>query len=127
MTNDNLKNIVILFNENINRHNIGGLAELMTEDHTFIDSENNSILGKEKALEAWISFFKLFPDYRNVFENLNCSENVVTITGRSVCSDKELEGPALWTAVIKEGKVGEWRVYYDTKNNRLMLGIPESG
>lgn len=105
MTNDDLKNIVFRFNDNINRRNIDGLAELMTEDHTFIDTENNSIIGNEKALEAWGSFLKLFPDYRNIFEDLNCSENKVTITGRSVCSSKELE------------------VYYDTKNNRVKPGI----
>ena len=123
MNKDEQKAIVLQFNEYINKQNIDGLAALMTDDHTFIDSANNIIHGKEKSLEAWKGFFELFPDYRNVFSNLESHNGFVVITGHSICSDKRLNGPALWTAKIKDNKVAEWRVYADTPENRKRLNI----
>jgi ketosteroid isomerase-like protein len=117
------KAIALQFNEYINKQNIDGLATLMTDDHTFIDSANNIIHGKEKSLEAWREFFELFPDYRNVFANLEPHNGFVVITGHSICSDKRLNGPALWTAKIKNNKVAEWCVYTDTPENRKRLDI----
>jgi ketosteroid isomerase-like protein len=123
MNKDEQKAIVLQFNEYIDKQNIDGLASLMTADHTFIDSGNNIIHGKEKVLEAWSRFFELFPDYRNVFEKLESQNNFILITGHSICSDKRLDGPALWTAKIKDNKVAEWRVYHDTPENRKQLDI----
>lgn len=123
MNKDEQKAIVLRFNEYINKQNIDGLAALMTDDHTFIDSVNNVIHGKEKTLEAWRGFFELFPDYRNVFANLESQNGLVVITGHSICSDKRLDGPALWTAKVKDNKVAEWRVYADTPENRKQLDI----
>lgn len=117
------KDIVFQFNEYINKQNIDGLATLMTDDHAFIDSGNNILHGKENVMEAWKGFFELFPDYRNVFENLEPHNGLVVIVGHSVCSDKRLNGPALWTAKIKNNKVSEWRVYADTPENRKQLNI----
>jgi ketosteroid isomerase-like protein len=117
------KATVLQFNEYINKQNLDGLATLMTDDHTFIDSANNIIHGKEKSLEAWKGFFELFPDYRNIFANLEPQNGLVVIAGHSISSDKRLDGPALWTAKIKDNKVAEWRVYADTPENRKQLNI----
>ena len=123
MNKDEQKAIVLQFNEYINKQNIDGLATLMTDDHIFIYSDNHIIHGKGKSLEAWREFFKLFPDYRNVFENLELQYGFIVITGHSICSDKRLDGPAIWTAKTKVNKVTEWRVYRDTPENRKQLGI----
>ena len=123
MNKDEQKAVVLQFNEFINKRNKDGLATLMTDDHIFIDSANNIIHGKEKSLEAWKGFFELFPDYRNVFENLEPHNGLVVIAGHSICSDKRLDGPAIWTAKTKVNKVTEWRVYRDTPENRKQLGI----
>lgn len=45
------------------------------------------------------------------------------MVGHSECSEEILDGPALWTAVIKDGRVQEWRVYDDTEENRKKLGM----
>lgn len=123
MNKDEQKVIVLQFNECINKQNIDGLAALTTDDHTFIDSVNSVIHGKEKSLESWGRFFELFPDYRNVFEKLESQNNFVLITGHSICLGKRLDGPALWTAKIKDDKFAEWRVYHDTPENRKQLHI----
>jgi uncharacterized protein (TIGR02246 family) len=86
---------VIAFNEAINRRDVGALAELMTDDHTFVDSAGSVLAGKDEVLAAWEGFFESFPD----------------------------NGPAIWTAKTLDGKVSEWRVYEDTPANRRRLGI----
>ncbi len=51
----------IAFNEAINRRDLRSLSRLMTDDHTFIDSDDNVLAGKEEALKAWEGFFDAFP------------------------------------------------------------------
>jgi hypothetical protein len=95
----------------------------MTEDHRFIDSADHVIDGKAACIEAWRGFFAAFPDYRNSFEGMRTREDTVAIAGRSSCSDPRLDGPALWLAKVREGRVSEWRVYDDTDENRTLLGL----
>ena len=114
--------IIQQFNSYINSRDIKGLATLMTDGHTFIDSANTTFKGKENVLKTWNGFFELFPDYKNVFEKFLSHNNTVVIIGRSICSDKRLDGPALWTVKLEDGKVAEWRVYEDNPENRKLLG-----
>jgi ketosteroid isomerase-like protein len=119
--------LTVEFNEHINRQDVDGLAALMTDDHAFIDTAGHAVHGKSACLEAWREFFKLFPDYRNVFDRLIVQDNRVVVVGRSTCSDRRLNGPALWASTARDGRLAEWRVYEDTPNNRRVLGIPASG
>jgi ketosteroid isomerase-like protein len=112
------------FNDSINRRDVDGLAELMSENHRFIDSETNTVSGKRACLDAWRGFFGSFPDYRNVFTSLTARDDVVTIVGYSECAEPSLAGPAIWTAAIQGETVTEWRVYADTPDTRARLGIP---
>src|SRR5262249_54485261 len=123
MPNDQQKAIVFQFNECINNRDLEGLAALLTDTHTFIDSANASVHGKEHVVEAWKGFFALFPDYRNIFERIESRGPVVAIMGRSACSEQQLDGPALWTAKVRGDKVAEWRVYKDTPANRAALNF----
>jgi ketosteroid isomerase-like protein len=120
---DDVKRIALQFNDCINARDINGLARLMADDHAFIDSEGNTVSGKENCLNAWRGFFKAFPDYKNSFTTFINKGDLVTIAGYSTCSDDRLAGPALWTARVRDGKLVEWRVYTDTADNRQRLGI----
>ncbi len=115
--------IVLQFNDYINNQDVNGLGSLITDDHTFIDTSNNSFSGKEKVLDAWKGFFQQFPDYRNTFEHIKSREDLVLITGYSTSSEKQLEGPAIWTVKVTADRVAEWRVYDDTPENRKLLNI----
>jgi SnoaL-like domain len=95
----------------------------MTDDHTFIDTAGHAIRGKSMCLEAWRGFFTAFPDYRNIFDRLEVDHDRVAVVGRSSCSDVRLDGPALWAAKVRDGKLAEWRVYEDTPTNRHKLGV----
>ena len=117
--------IVMSFNECINRRDLGGLSRLMTDDHVFIDSANNTISGKEPCVEAWRGFFAAFPDYRNHFKYVVLSGRKAVIVGCSVCSGARLAGPALWTAKVEGQLIAEWRVYEDTSANRALLGLKD--
>jgi ketosteroid isomerase-like protein len=123
MTNDEQQTIALHFNECINSRDIQGLASLMTDDHTFIDKANQSVQGKEQVVEAWQGFFAQFPDYRNIFERIESRNHLVAISGYSTCSEKQLDGPALWTAQLRGDQVAQWRVYDDTPENRKLLSL----
>ena len=114
---------VIRFNDLINAQDVNALAELMSENHRFIDSAGNVTTGREKMRAAWKGFFSAFPDYRNVFESTSVIGNRVIVTGRSECSDERLAGRALWVAEILDGLVSLWQVFEDTTEERLHLGI----
>ena len=47
----------------------------------------------------------------------------MVVIGYSTCSVAVLDGPALWTAEVKDDKVAHWRVYEDTPAVRAELGI----
>jgi ketosteroid isomerase-like protein len=123
MTDDVQQTTALQFNECINNRDIDGLAALMTDDHTFIDSANSAVEGKETVVEAWKGFFALFPDYQNIFERVESRTHLVAIMGHSTCFEKQVDGPALWTAKIRGDKVAEWRVYKDTPENRRALNF----
>jgi ketosteroid isomerase-like protein len=76
------------FNDCINNADITGLADLMTEDHVFIDMANNRIEGKSgNIVKAWKPFFRLYPVYRNIFEGVTVNGFTVIMQGYSICSD----------------------------------------
>ncbi|MGE0705959.1 MAG: nuclear transport factor 2 family protein [Vicinamibacterales bacterium] len=117
--------VVEAFNDCINRRDIDGLAQLMTDGHRFVDAASGSVSGKRACLDAWKRFFQAFPDYRNHFDRMITTGSTVVMVGRSSCSDHRLEGPALWRAVVSADCVDEWHVFEDTPANRFALGIAD--
>jgi len=102
--------VALRFNEKINQRDLDGLVELMTDDHTFIDNSGD-IYNNMK--EGWNQFFENHPDYRNIFTSVIVKNNVVVMVGYSTCSNEpRLNGPSMWTAKVRDGRVSEWRVYW---------------
>ena len=124
MSRTNPFDIVNNFNDAISSHDPGRIASLMSEDHVFTDSTGQRVVGKKDCTVAWEGFFRQFPDYKNILERMEIQGDVVITFGRSKCSDTRLNGPALWTATIKNNLIHEWRVYSDTTENRKLLGVP---
>jgi ketosteroid isomerase-like protein len=111
------------FNDCINARDLAGLTALMTDDHTFVDSEGSTTTGRDACVEAWRGFFASFPDYCNVFDTVTSEGDSVYIAGRSECSEPELAGPALWRAVVHDGRVAHWQIYVDSPHARSELGL----
>lgn len=98
--------VAIRFNGRISEGDLDGLARLMSEDHTFTDTAGTEVIGRAACLEAWRGFFEAFPGYRNVFEAVSGEGKEIAIAGQSLCpGHPELEGPALWTAVVHGDQV----------------------
>jgi ketosteroid isomerase-like protein len=112
------------FNDRINARDLAGLTALMTDDHSFVDSERSVTTGRELCVSAWRGFFAAFPDYRNIFDIVAGDRDIVRIAGRSVCSNPALAGPALWRALVRDGRVALWQVYVDSPDTRAELGLP---
>jgi len=116
------KQIVLDFVKYINEHNVEKLSELMSDDHTFIDAHNNSIIGKNNMKDGWISYFEWFPDYRIEIDEFYESENTFIMLGFASATYKGMNPvanhwrlPAAWKATIENNKVKLWQVYCDTK------------
>jgi ketosteroid isomerase-like protein len=100
------------------------LAELMTEDHPFIDSLGQSVHGREKMRAAWRSYYAFCPDYWVSHEEVFQNENHVAVFGSAggtiaahgkLPPEKQWRIPAAWLALVEKGLVKEWRVYADNK------------
>jgi ketosteroid isomerase-like protein len=122
--NTRAEQTVLAFNDAITRRDVAALGRLMTDDHTFIDSDENVFGGKEEVLGAWRGFFDAFGGYRNVWTELLPSGDTVIALGHSVCAtEPELDGPAIWTASVRDDRVSIWRVYEDTPENRALHAL----
>jgi hypothetical protein len=102
--------VALRFNEKINQRDLDSLVKLMTDGHTFIDNSGD-VYKDMKA--GWREFFENHPDYRNIFTSVTVTDNIVVMIGYSTCSNEpRLNGPSMWTAKVRDGRVSEWRVYW---------------
>jgi hypothetical protein len=113
----------LLFNECINNQDIEGLCNLMSKDHKLTVREGKTEKGKDVNRKGWKSFFKSFPEYKNYFHRIESKENLVILLGYAFWSVSEPYDPAIWTAIIINDLVSEWRIYQDTLENRVMFNL----
>ena len=72
---------ILQFLERINQHDADKLAELMTEDHVFIDSLGQSTRGREKMRTGWQGYFAFCPDYWVSHEEIFQNGNLIAVFG----------------------------------------------
>ncbi|MGA2777680.1 MAG: nuclear transport factor 2 family protein [Steroidobacteraceae bacterium] len=123
-TRENAVDTVLRFLACINQRNADELAELMTEDHTFIDSLGHSVTGREQMRSGWRGYFAFCPDYWVSHEQVIADDNLVAVfgaAGGTIAIDSELplentwRTSAAWLAIVDRGLVKQWRVYADNK------------
>ncbi len=115
--------IVQDFIESINTANIDKLYDLMSNDHVFIDSRGNSMVGNDKIKIAWIGYLDLFPDYKIEVTDTLQSDSIIVLLGYASgtykTSNKKVENenrwkvPASWKAIVVDRKIKLWQVYAD--------------
>jgi ketosteroid isomerase-like protein len=114
------KQTILAFIDRINAHDVQGLGELMSADHTFIDAHGNQVSGKEKMIAGWRGYFEWFPDYHiEVTDQFQQGDNFA-LFGFAGGTFKNQEGeswrlPAAWKAIVKDDRVSLWQVFADTK------------
>ncbi len=115
---------VLHFMEYINERNADKLAELMTEDHLFIDSLGQQVRGREKTGAAWKGYFAFCPDYWVSREEIFQTGNRLAVFGAAggtlavkgnLAPENQWRACAAWLAEVENGLVKEWRVYADLK------------
>lgn len=114
----------------INRRDAAALAELMAEDHTFVDSQGTTVSGRENMAAGWAEYFRLFPDYAVQVETIVHDKGLVALFGsaagtysgrRGPVPENRIEMPAAWKAVVEKGRVKLWQVYADWSGGQRII------
>ena len=115
---------VLHFLDRINQRDVDKLAELMTEDHIFIDSLGQSVRGRAKMRAGWEGYYAFCPDDWISHEEILQNGNLVAVfgsAGGTIAANGKLppenkwRTPVAWLAVVDKGLVKEWRVCADNK------------
>ncbi len=118
----NIEEIANKFIEAINRHDIEAIVELMSEDHTFVDSGGDVYKGNVQMRQGWADYFKMFPDYKIEAPKFVVSGDTVILLGTAsgtyttdgkLRTENHWEIPAAWKAVIADAKIKLWQVFAD--------------
>jgi ketosteroid isomerase-like protein len=123
--------IALRYVECINRLDLDGLVELMPEDYVFIDLAGDEYRGLAHMKPGWLEYFTNWPEYMIHVSEVYLVEHTVVLIGRTTGSHLkkprhvEIQDTLIWTAEIEDQKVKVWRLYYDTDENRKMLGVAE--
>ena len=130
MKQETAVDVAMAFVAKINEHDVDGLVALMTTDHVFIDGLENTFRGADQMRQGWKGYFAMFPDYAvEVTEELDRG-NLVAMFGKArgtfavsgkLPRENSWEIVAAWKAVVKDGRVAEWRVYCDNDPARKIM------
>jgi ketosteroid isomerase-like protein len=94
----------------------------MTPDCIFIDAYDNVISGKDAIVQAWIGYFKMFPDYLIETVEILEGDSSYAIFGYAGATYKNLKdennstyfrAPAAWKVIVENNHIKHWQVYAD--------------
>lgn len=125
--------LALRFVNEINRHDVAALFELMAPDFHYVDGRGQETRGRDRMREVWTEYFRRFPDCRVVIHDHLVVGPVVGLFGTA--SGTLAEGGELpsrnrwslsvaWRAVVREGRVEEWHVYADSEPVRKLTAAP---
>ncbi len=118
------------FVDAINGQDVDALAELMSEEHRFVDALGGVVQGREAMRAAWKGYFGMVPDYTITIEEVHVDGPVVVMLsdvggtyapGGKMQPENRWKTPAALRAHVEDGKVAEWRVYADNEPMRRLV------
>ncbi len=116
---------VSAFVDAINDANVRRLAALMTEDHRFIDSLGNEVVGRAAMTAGWATYLELFPGSRITVDRRFDAEDGVALFGHThaihAASGREVRIRAAWLARVREDRIAEWCVFADNEPARAAM------
>lgn len=107
------------FVERINAHDAKGVAALSAPLLRFVDASGGTY---KIGAEGWDAYFSDFPDYHIEIEDILTDSSTVAVFGSASGSFRgkartdpgaRWTFPAAWKAIVRDGRVVEWRVYAD--------------
>jgi hypothetical protein len=119
----------ISFIDCINRRDVGGLRDLMAEDHQLEVFDEPPLTGREASIEAWSGYFQNFPEYVIYPDRIAQHDNEVVVLGHTTGShlglsyDDEQKLLVIWIAEIRDGTVRAWRLEEDSPEHRRTTGL----
>jgi ketosteroid isomerase-like protein len=128
--NELAESVVQAFIRAINRQDVDAIADLLTEQHRFIDSMGTLFEGRETLRRGWTKYFQLVPDYTVAIEETFSDGPVIVMLGMAqgtYAPNGDLKPENHWTtptafrAFVEDGKVAEWRVYCDNEPVRQTM------
>jgi ketosteroid isomerase-like protein len=114
----------------INHGDIGGLRNLMTDDHLFVDGLGTRTRGRNRMSHAWLQYFRMVPGYRIQVDAVVERGTTVVVLGTAeggyipagqTAVARRWKVPAAWRAVVRRGGVAEWQVYADNEPLRQLV------
>ena len=114
----------------INRQDPDALAELMTEEHRFVDALGTVVEGRERMRAGWKGYFAMVPDYTIAVDEVHGDGQVVVLFGTGqgtyaggggTAAENRWATPVALRALVENGKVAEWRVYSDNEPIRRLI------
>ena len=101
----------------INGHDVGGLKALMEADFVFVDAMGNRVESARTMERGWQGYFAMCPDYWIRNDDVAADGGTILLAGEAggTIDGESWRIPAAWKAVIRDGRVMEWRVFADNK------------
>ena len=130
LKSESVKRVAAAYVNAINQHSVEGIADLMTEDHVFVDSLGTRIDGKQRMKAGWEGYFRMVPDYTIVIDETFVEGAVVVMLGTAqgtysangaLRPENKWSTPAAWRGLIRGSLVAEWRIYADNEPIRQIM------
>lgn len=124
--------LVSNFIDCINRADIQGLGQLMTDDHELTVFNEAALVGREANLTAWRGYVETYPAYLIYPDHVAARAGVVAVLGHTTGShlglpdDQESQLMLIWVAEVIEGAIHSWRLIEDTPDNRQRFGLADA-
>jgi ketosteroid isomerase-like protein len=120
---------VIGFIDRINRGDIAGLGDLMTQDHRLLLFDETPLVGKDANISAWRGYARMCPEYVIFPHRITERDGLVAVLGHTTGShlglpdEVEAEETLIWLAEVRDGALGTWRLVEDSPQNRQEYGL----
>lgn len=114
----------------VNRQDVDKLAEMMTEDHRFVDPSGDEAVDQDTMRQGWVDYFHLCPDYMIHVSAFHQRGNRVFLMGQTTGSHldlpwrEEFQDKMIWIADVAGDQISLWKILADTEENRRAHAIP---
>ena len=114
------KEVVLNYVSAINNADILEMDKIMSNDLLYIDSAGKEYRGKEVMIQAWITYFTMFPDYKIEVTEITENDAMIGLFGSASGTFNEKKTayyrlPAAWKVIVREGNIVHWQVYCESK------------
>ncbi|MBN1765450.1 MAG: AAC(3) family N-acetyltransferase [Sedimentisphaerales bacterium] len=108
------------FVDAINAIDVDRMAELMTENHTFIDADGSENTGRQDMKNGWRGYFDMIPDFKITIHDSFERDNMVILIGSCTGTfieqgelkpENHWQVPAAWRVIVENNQVAIWQLF----------------